>query len=444
MRLLRWLYPGIGFKRWLLAFAAGTFLLGLGLAIMLDASVVWWAEANIAELFSPGKPLATSGTGFGIAALGLVAALFAVQGIVRSIYQATVPKGGESLGKLLLNRRHLEKGPKIVVVGGGTGLSTLLRGLKEYTDNLTALVTVADDGGSSGRLRHDLGILPPGDIRNCLLAMADTEPLMQKLFQYRFKEGSGLAGHNFGNLFIAALTEVTGDFEEAVRQSSKVLAVRGKVLPATLDNVTLCAVLEDGGRVCGESNISRAPCRIREIYLEPADARPTAEAVMAIEEADAIILGPGSLFTSVISNLVVPGISDAILRSSALKILVCNVMTQPNETTGFSAADHVRAVFKHGGSGLVETVVVNARPIPPEYIEKYREQSAEPVLINRREIESLGINLVEEDLVSLDSVVRHSPQALAQCLMRIIVQVKGTAIRNRLLEIYLQYEKMKG
>ena len=261
---------------------------------------------------------------------------------------------------VLYSNRYLARGPKIVAIGGGTGLSTLLRGLKEYSGNLTAVVTVADDGGSSGRLRRELGILPPGDVRNCIAALADAEPLMTKLFQYRFSEGSGLEGHSFGNLFIVAMSGVTGSFEEAVRETSRVLAVRGNILPSTLANVTLSAHTEDEEVIHGESNITDSPSRIREVYLQPANVEANPDAVRAILNADLIVVGPGSLFTSVMPNLLVDGIRQAVQASPALKIYVCNVATQHGETDSFTVGDHFGALQRHLGGHFFDYVLANS------------------------------------------------------------------------------------
>lgn len=435
MRLLRWLYPGIGVKRWLVLFTAGMVILGFGLAVTLDAGALWKIESMVVRLVGVrGQPTSTR-AGVVMTALGFMLTLVALQSIIRSVYQAAVPRG-ESLGKVLFSRRQLEKGPKIVVIGGGTGLSVLLRGLKQYTDNITALVTVSDDGGSSGRLRRELGILPPGDIRNCLLAMADTEPLMERLFQYRFREGSPLSGHNFGNLFIAAMTEITGDFEEAVRQSSKVLAVRGRVLPSTLDDVRLCALLEDGRQIKGETNISGADTRIQKVYLEPEGASPLPEALSALGEADAIIPGPGSLYTSVLSVLAVPGIAKALSDSPAVKVYVCNVMTQPGETRGYDIYDHVKTIVDHCGTDCLDTVLVSNQPIPNDILDRYESQGARPVTGGAQRVRGLGIEVIEEHLLTWDGYVRHSPDRLARSVIRIILKHRGHALRNRLLEMY--------
>ena len=292
------------------------------------------------------------------------------------------------------------KGPKIVVVGGGTGLGTILRGLKEITSHLTAIVTVADDGGSSGRLRRELGILPPGDIRNCLVAMADIEPLLERLFQYRFTGSSDLSGHNFGNLFLAAMTDITGDFEEAIKESSKVLAVRGRVLPATLEHVVLKAEMEDGRIITGESEIPKSRVPIKRDFLEPADCKPVNEAIAAIKEADIIILGPGSLYTSIIPNLLVTEIAEAIRNSAAFKVYVCNAMTQAGETDNYSASQHLKAIIDHTGRGLVDFALVNNETISPEILERYSEEGAKQVRVDLDNIASLGVKPLAAQIIT--------------------------------------------
>lgn len=316
--------------------------------------------------------------------------------------------------------KALQRGPKIVVVGGGSGLGTILRGLKQITANLTAIVTVADDGGSSGRLRKEFGILPPGDIRSCLIAMADLEPLMEKLMQFRFNGGTGLAGHNFGNLFLAAMTEIEGDFELAIRASSQVLAVRGRVLPATLANVALRAELEDGTVVVGESAIGRTPRRIRRLYLEPGDVVPIPEALAAIKDADVIILGPGSLFTSVIPNLLVRETAEAIRNSSAIKVYICNAMTEQGETVGFTASDHVRAIIDHAGPDLIDYVLINTKEIPDALLKRYLEEGAEPVQPDTDKIKDLGPIPLGAPLILTKDYVRHDAERLAKIIIGIL------------------------
>lgn len=308
------------------------------------------------------------------------------------------------------------KGRKIVVIGGGTGLGTIIRGLKEITPNLTAIVTVADDGGSSGRLRKEFGILPPGDIRNCLVAMANLEPLMEKLMQYRFSGNSALAGHSFGNLFLTVMTDITGDFETAIRESSKVLAVSGQVLPATLENVALRAELVDGTLVRGESQISKVKLPIKRVFLEPQDAKTIPEVIHALNEAEIIILGPGSLYTSIIPNLLVGEIAEAVKKSSALKLYVCNAMTQPGETDKYTASDHIKAIIKHAGTGLIDIAIVNTETILPEVLERYAEEGGQPVGADLDKIEALGITPLGAKIITRSNVIRHDAAKLARLI----------------------------
>jgi len=332
----------------------------------------------------------------------------------------------QGTGSLPYGICHPEAGPKIVAIGGGTGLSTMLRGLKAFSSNITAVVTVADDGGGSGVLRHELGMLPPGDIRNCILALADTEPLMEQLLQYRFKEGN-LKGQSFGNLFLAAMDGISSSFEEAVKRMSDVLAVTGRVLPVTLNDVTLCAELEDGSIVCGESQIGKHSTfnksRIKRVYLEPVDAEPLDEVIDAIYQADAVVLGPGSLYTSIIPNLLVGGICSAIKKSKALKVYVCNVMTQPSETEQYTVYDHIKALEDHSCSGIVEVCIANNSIIPDDLREKYHMDGADQVKIDRDKITEAGIRLIEGDYASLkNNLVRHDPQKLAQAVINTVVE----------------------
>lgn len=309
------------------------------------------------------------------------------------------------------------KGPKIVVIGGGTGLGTILRGLKEITPHLTAIVTVADDGGSSGRLQKEFGILPPGDIRNCLVAMADIEPLMERLFQYRFTGSSDLTGHNFGNLFLTAMTNITGDFEAAIKESSKVLAVRGQVLPATLEHIVLKAELADGRVVAGESEIPKSRVPIKRVFLEPADCKPVTEAVAALNEADIIILGPGSLYTSVIPNLLVTELAETIRRATAVKVYVCNAMTQAGETDNYSASRHLKAIIDHAGTGLVDVALVNNAIIDAEILERYTEEGAKPVQVDLEAIAGLGVTPLAVPVITKNNYIRHDAAELAHIIL---------------------------
>lgn len=326
--------------------------------------------------------------------------------------------------------KHSIRGRSVVALGGGTGLSTLLRGLKDLVARrrdeiasdmhpiaaLTAIVTVTDDGGSSGRLRRENRILPPGDIRNCMVALSQDEALLGRLFQYRFHAGRGLVGHNFGNLFLAALTHVTGDFAEAVRVSSKILAIRGQIFPSTISNVSLVATLEDGRRVHGETRITASRKRIKKLALTPRSARPLPKALEAIEEADLILLGPGSLYTSILPNLLIPEIAHAIARSQAPRIYIANLMTQPGETSGYALADHLRAIRQHTSRRVIDWVVANRQAISPEVARRYRTQGAEPVAIDLLELQKLGYRVILDNLLEEHGVIRHNPASLAQLL----------------------------
>jgi uncharacterized cofD-like protein len=350
-------------------------------------------------------------------------ALWGVSFALRRLYYNVLTVAArDPLGSARAVQARRSRGPRVVAIGGGTGLPNLLSGLKAYTDNLTAVVTVADDGGSSGRLRADLNIPPPGDLRNCLVALAETQPLMSQLFQHRFTRQGSLSGHSFGNLFIAALTEVTGDFGEAVRASSKVLAVSGQVLPVTLDDVRLMATLADGRKIYGESRITAAGGAIRRLSLDPAGARPNPEVLQAIARADAIVMGPGSLYTSILPNLLVDSVAKAVEHSGALKIYVCNVMTQPGETDGLTAAGHLRALKEQTGYSLVDYVVANTEAPTEDVRRRYEQKGQYPVELDREAVEALGVRLVKARLLETrDGLIRHNPGRLARTVIRLIV-----------------------
>ena len=306
---------------------------------------------------------------------------------------------------------------RIVAIGGGTGLSTLLHGLKRYAQepreiDITAVVTVTDDGGSSGRLRRDFDVLPPGDIRNCMVALSEDEALLSKLFQYRFSEGRGLKGHSFGNLFVTALTNITGDFARAVKVSSEILASVGHIYPSTADNAVLEAVLENGEVLVGETRISKSRAKIDRIQLVP-PCKPLPETLAAIAEADLITFGPGSLFTSVVPNVLVEEIPSAIQRSNAGKAYFVNLMWQPGETIGFTASDHVEAIHRHAGRNLIDCVIVNDRPIRPQQRRKYAAQQAQPVVNDFERLAQMGLEVIGADLLSESATVRHDPDATA-------------------------------
>ena len=312
--------------------------------------------------------------------------------------------------------------PRIAAIGGGHGLSAMLRGLKTYTKDITAIVTVADDGGGSGMLREDLGMLPPGDIRNCILALANTEPTMQQLLNYRFTEGS-LAGQSFGNLFLAAMNGISGSFDEAVHRMGDVLAITGKVLPVTNQNVNLEAEFHDGSCTLGESKIYYAKkvnnSRIRKVRLVPERPEALPESVDAILNADVIVIGPGSLYTSIIPNFLVRGISDAVRKSGALKMYVLNIMTQDGETDGYDADDHVRAILEHAGPGVMDVCIANNTPVPPEIMAPYAAEGVTQLPMTRADIEQMGIAVREFPLLEPGRFIRHNSDALARAILSV-------------------------
>jgi len=414
-RLPRWLYPGMHLKRWLLLLLTGIAILGLGAAIFIrdlyrtnaadEIPIVFWLTGAWLE------PQVRAAL---VAALGLVLTGIGMWGLMRSVVSPFVARGG-SVMEVLYTKRYLARGPRIVAMGGGTGLSTLLRGLKGYSANITAVVAVADDGGSSGRLRQQLGIVPPGDIRNCIAALADAEPLMTQLMQYRFPAGSGLDDHAFGNLFIAAMTAVTGDFEEAVRESNRVLAVRGQVLPVTSVPLNLSAQLASGRHLYGQVGIAQADEPIERVFIEPGDVRANPEALERILEAEMIVIGPGSLFSSVLPNLLISDVRDALSAATGLKVYVCNVATQAGETANLTASGHLRALFAHVGEDLIDYVILN-RNLDARRPEGWR---AQPVEIDVRRLEELPVVVVEEDVIDPHNAHRHDPAKLAAALMRL-------------------------
>ncbi len=434
-RLAQWLAPGLGVKRWVLVMAAGILLLSAGITLLVNVRPLGWLELAVfrvaVSMLAVSRGVLSPSLVGGVLVAGGLAAVFAgLQGTVRAVATALLPPGRQQLVDVLAQQRQRRRGPRIVVIGGGTGLSTLLRGLKAHTDNLTAVVTVFDDGGSSGRLRRELGILPPGDIRDCLVALAESEPLMTQLFEYRF-QGGALEGHAFGNLFIASLTGVTGDLESAVKETSKVLNIRGRVLPSAAQDVILWAEFADGTTIEGESQITRARKRIRRIGLKPADVAPLPEVLQALTDAELIVLGPGSLYTSVIPNLLVGGVADAIRASRAIRVYACNVMTQPGETDGFSASDHVRALRDLVGADVITHVLVNVqRPRNRVLLSRYQAEGAEPVKADLEAIRQLGVLPIGEALISEEHLVRHDPHRLAHALLRVLEAAPAATVAS--------------
>ncbi|MBU8906707.1 gluconeogenesis factor YvcK family protein [Desertibacillus haloalkaliphilus] len=310
---------------------------------------------------------------------------------------------------------------KIVVIGGGTGLSVLLRGLKTFSVDITAIVTVADDGGSSGRLRKELNIPPPGDVRNVLVALSEVEPLVEQLFQHRFENGNGLSGHSLGNLLLAGMTSITGDFAKGITELSRVLNVRGKVLPAANTSISLHAEMTDGTLVAGESQIPLVGKQIKRVFLTPEQITPLEDSLQAIREADLIVIGPGSLYTSVIPNLLVPQISETIKQAKAKKVYICNAMTQSGETDGYKASDHVQSIVNHVGQGLLDVVLVNNHHIPSAIIERYAQEDAEPVINDEETIRSLGLKVIKDYFVHYEGyLLRHDAKKVSSSLLSLL------------------------
>ncbi len=467
---LKWLYPGLRVKRWIAVGFCGLalFLIGMGVIIQVHAAdsdplavrVARWVIQHSHVGLRPGT------FGMLITLLGGFLCLFALGKLIHSLTSVLDPEiapGG--LVDVVYSRRKLAQGRRIVVIGGGTGLSTMLRGLKKYTANITAIVTVADDGGSSGKLQKQLNILPPGDIRNCLVALADDETQMTELFQYRFRNsvqpesaisgqkhtlhaaaseslradvssadappvkprpiaegyGEGLRDHAFGNLLIAAMTAINdGDFEKAIRETSRVLNVRGRVLPSTVEHVKLRGEMEDGSFLEGETTIANSPLRIRRIYMVPPDACPVEEVPQAIHDADVIVLGPGSVFTSIIPNLLVRDVAATLARSRAKRIYVCNVMTQPGETDNFSAYDHVKAIENHAGRRIFDYVLVNTGRPTQELLEKYRKTGSMLVEADLDRIRREGYRAIAGNFIDQTDVVRHDANLLAEAIMALL------------------------
>lgn len=439
MRIRDWLKPGIKVKRWLAFGVFGVLLIAFGFTELVTHRLydfyykVFYIFLNLTGLF--------------VLYVSVTETMKSVIALINKGY-LKVSLDSEKIESLIYEKRLLVKGPKIVVIGGGTGLSTMLRGLKYYTSNITAIVTVGDDGGGSGDLREDLGMLPPGDIRNCILALADTEPLMEDLLQYRFKDGR-LKNQSFGNLFLAAMAGISDNFEEAVQKMSSVLAVTGKVIPVTLDNMQLIAKLQNGNIVEGESQIPeeaiKQNSRIDELRIKPENAKPLKEALDALKEADAIVMGPGSLYTSITSNLLVKDISKAVRKSNAIKIYISNIMTQPGETTGFKVSDHLKVLRKYGGKDIVDYAIVNIGEITEELKEKYNQEGAELVKLDEEDIKSMGIKIVGENLVKIQNgTVKHDSDKLAEVLADTIMEKKLLYDKKKIIEYMYLSQRVKA
>jgi uncharacterized cofD-like protein len=400
---IKWLYPGMGVKRWILLGSCGILLIIIG-------SFKFQAESLIVV-----KILSVI-----VVICGVILLVMSVKRMLRSIITIFLPQHEVELADIMYKQRHLGRGVRIATIGGGSGLSVLLSGLKEYTSNISAIVTVADDGGSSGRLREQFDILPPGDIRNCLVALADAPALMRDLFQFRFKKGSEFSEHSFGNLFITVMTQLTGDFEKAIKESSKVLAIRGQVIPSTLDNVVLGATYKDGSTAQGEAQIPKQHKPIGKVYLNPASATAAPDAIKAIEQADIIVLGPGSLYTSIIPNLLIKEITAALVASDAIKVYVCNAMTQHGETDGFSASEHLKVIIQHSNPKVIDYCIINNGKVPEELLERYKLEYAYPILADGNKIGAMGYKVIEDNIITTTGYVRHDSAKLARIIMGLL------------------------
>jgi uncharacterized cofD-like protein len=414
MRSLKWFQIGLRFKKWLISGVLGIFLLIASLVVLLvnvDISPLRWGISLI------------------LAVLGIYGIFICFRKIFIKfvhVYSNGIikkPSNVSEIRDIIYKRKILSTGPRVVTIGGGTGTSTLLRGLKEYTSNITAIVTVADDGGGSGVLRNDLGILPPGDIRNCMLALAETEPVLEKLLAYRFTEGS-LKGQCFGNLFLAAMNGISDSFEQAVKYMGDVLAITGRIYPVTEDNIFLVAELEDGTQIRGESRIgshnTTHPGKIKQVMLDKASVAPVKQAIDAIYEAEVIVLGPGSLYTSIIPNLLVEGVAKAIAASPAIKVYVCNIMTQPGETENYTVADHIEAIYSHVGTPFIDICIANNGKIKTDILKKYQNDGSNPVYIDSHVLKKLGVRLVEKNLVKIhNDLIRHDSGLLSQTILEL-------------------------
>ena len=425
-RAIRWLLPGLVVKRWMITSGLGLFIALIGVCIWTDLRPIYWVvEIFFWFLGSITTFLPRTISGPIVFLIGISLLIWGQGRSFESIKRAVGTKKDTFLVDALRAKRRLNRGPNIVAIGGGTGLSSLLKGLKRYSSRITAIVTVADDGGSSGVLRRELGVQPPGDIRNCLAALATEEPLIKGLFQYRFSSGSGLEGHSFGNLFISALTAITGSLETAITASSRVLSVQGQVVPATNVDVRLWAELENGERIYGESAIGKAKFPIIRIGCYPAQPPALPRALEAIKNAEIILIGPGSLYTSILPNLLVPEIVNAIERSKAPKLYICNLMTQPGETDGLDVTGHVRAIESQLASRGITRKIFNSilaqnELEPSALIDYYKSKGSEPVICNKVDLLSKGYKVYLASLQGSEATptFRHDPKSLAVAIMR--------------------------
>lgn len=442
--LLQWLYPGLNIKRWLLLFSLGLMVVAFGVALIMNYQVFGQVEEEILRLLYVFTGtydyafLATAGIGLIIA--GIIVMLYALRKLVKRFFALVAPDE-EEVSKQIASRIELSRGVRIVAIGGGHGLSMLLKGLKQKTSNISAIVTVADDGGSSGRLREEMDIIAPGDLRNCLVALADKDTALEQLFQYRFGGEGELSGHSLGNLFLAALIKEFGSAQNALEAASTVLNIRGKVMPATAERIRLLAKMSDGKEIEGESEIAAygesRKAKILHMSMIPAAPIAVGDALEAIRHADLITLGPGSLYTSVLPDLLVPEILQAIKESNAPCLYICNIMTQPGETEGYTVSDHVKALIEHVGKNVIDYVLVNnARP-SREILKKYEEVGEFPVKIDAKQVEETGVIMIKSNLLGEERGASHNSLVLAENIIRISNLLK-TNINPEALAEYLR------
>ncbi|WP_278278256.1 gluconeogenesis factor YvcK family protein [Alkaliphilus peptidifermentans] len=434
--------PGLQIKRWALIVFVGIILLALSFASFVSSM-------NLSL-----NPIIVMLSGF----IGLILILFAVNKVISSIinlYYIQPPMQSKTqspkLNQVFYDKKIRSRGPKVVVIGGGTGLSVLLRGLKQFTSNITAIVTVADDGGGSGKLREDLGMLPPGDIRNCILALAEMEPTMEKLLQYRFEEGT-LKGQSFGNLLIAAMNGISGNFEDAIKSISEVLAVTGSVLPVTLESIVLYAKLENGRIIKGESNIPSKSLEenspIEKVFIKPKESEAVQDAIESILQADIVVLGPGSLYTSIIPNLLIQNIKDSLLKTDALKVYIPNVMTQPGETDDYSVTRHVEAILAHCQQIEIDCVIANIGSIPDNISEKYKREGASLIKltdIDCRILKEMGIEVIADNLIEIKKdYVRHDAVKLSKTVVDLVLKEKLSQGKEGFIQYFIMKSVLKG
>lgn len=415
MKLLKWFYPGMRIKRWIAFSTLGVIILSMGFVIIISEE--------------GGK--ASFGTSV-LVIIGTIILIIGVKRIINSLITILLPGTDKDLVDIVYKKRQLERGPRVVVIGGGPGLAAILHGLKEFTANNTAIVTLADEALIAGGIQDQFGMPQPSDIRECLIALADAEPVVEKLFHHRFKKGTELWGHNFGDLFLAAMTDITGDFDRAVKESSKVLAVRGNVVPSTLSKVSLIAQHEDGTETVGRQNILNNLSPIKRMYLRPQLAKATQEAVSALMRADAVVVAPGALYTAILPGLLIEGIKEAILDSRAVKICVLNIMTKAGETDGFKASDHIKVINETLGRNIIDYCIANKEQIPEEVLRDYEQEGAWLVPIDKENIRQLGCAVIEEAVIDKASrPARHDAVKAAGMIIDLINDFKKTKAHAR-------------